>query len=67
MNHVCAIQCQNWVSINYCLDLNEVFNFAKDLRGSANFVCGCVNCVHCFDKMFSKSCLSNLKKTVPLM
>ncbi len=50
MNHVCAIWCQNWVLLNYCKVLNEVLRFAKDLRCSVTCVCGCVNCVLCFDK-----------------
>ncbi len=42
---VCAVRYQNWVLLNYCKVLNDVFPFAKDLRCSDSYVCGCVNCV----------------------
>ena len=46
----------------------RVFHFAKDLRCFANWVCGCANCVYCFEKQNKtiKIVLKQSRKTVNL-
>ena len=62
--YVCA--CHNWVFINDCIVLNEVFHFAKDRRCSATCLSGGVNRVLCFDKVSPvfKIVLKQSEKTV---